>query len=70
MIRQMVPKHGDMKGIQYFTITRSGFARRISFPTEYQFNGFMEFTLTLTGIPDGACPEEYCVFPGNKTEGY
>jgi hypothetical protein len=70
MIRHIVPKQGAIKGIQYFTITRSGLALLISLPTEYQFSGFIELILTLTGIPSGGGPAESCVFPGNKKEGY
>jgi hypothetical protein len=70
MILQIVPKHGAMKGIQNFTMTRSGFSFRISFPTLSQLSGLIELTFIFIGISAGAGSDEYCVFPGKRKPGY
>ena len=68
--RRIVPKQGPIKGIQYLTITKSGFDFRILFPTNNQFNGFIELMQILIVKFVGAGSVLYCVLPGNKKLGY
>jgi hypothetical protein len=70
MIRAMLPKHGAMKGSQYFIITMSGFSLFSFRPTFIQDNGFIELTERSILKSYDAFSSQNCVFPGKRNDGY
>jgi hypothetical protein len=50
--------------------TRSGDSVRIARTAFIQLKGLTEFIKGRMGIPGGALPSSYCVFPGKRNPGY
>jgi hypothetical protein len=59
-----------MNGSQYLTINNSGLSFFRFKPTFIQFNGLIELIKTLISRFCGGFPEENCVVPGNRNDGY
>ncbi len=66
----MVPKHGAMKGVQYFNRTKSGRSRRSCRPTRHQLKGLTVLThRTMDKSPGGGVSTVW-LLPGKSREGY
>ncbi len=59
-----------MKGVQYFSSTKSGRSRRKRRPTRSQLNGFTVFTLRSMRRSAGGGVSTVWLFPGKSHEGY
>ena len=59
-----------MKGVQYFSNTKSGRSRRIVRPTDSQFSGFTVLTHRRMRRSAGGGVATVWLSPGNSSEGY
>ncbi len=66
----MVPKQGAMKGVQYFSSTKSGRSRRICRPTRHQLNGLTVWTQREMCRSAGGGVVTVWLFPGKSSDGY
>ena len=69
-MRAIVPKQGAMKGVQYFSSTKSGRSRRIRRPMRSQLNGSVVLTQRRISRSGGGGAVTVWLLPGKSNAGY